>query len=171
MNLRIKNTSITLKALGWLQIIGGLLGFWVMARIMLYTDVLSGGALLVILIGLGLFSLSIYAGRYLLSKKDIGYGIIFSIVNQALQILHFSMFGNGFGYSSGMMGLIGIESGFKFNISAFASTFHMSYLLEEYTFMFKINLIPVFLIIVLVDIWRERQQPVESEELNQAVVS
>ncbi|WP_162428429.1 hypothetical protein [Pontibacter pudoricolor] len=166
MNLRIKNSQITLKVIGWIQIIGGILGFWVMSKIMLYTETVSGGILLVILVGLGLFSFSIYAGRHLLSEKEVTYGIILSIINQALQTVHFSMFGNGLSYSSGLVSLIGIENGFKFNFAIFSSVFNMSYLLESYDFMLKINLVAIFLILILVDIWRERKHGLENQVLD-----
>jgi hypothetical protein len=97
-----KKTKIKLKILAWYQIVGGILGillsFWLLA----HTDPISGLILILYLIAFGLYVFSIYCGRLLLIDK-YSTGLNLSIINQALQILSFSMFGYSFMYVSGMM--------------------------------------------------------------------
>jgi len=88
MKLRIKNTSITLKIIGWLQIIGGILGLGVMAYIMYQTGTITGIVLLLLLIGIGLFSFSIYSGQLIITELHKSRGIIYSIINQFLQLFN-----------------------------------------------------------------------------------
>src|SRR5258706_13508946 len=155
MRLRIKDTKLTLKIISWLQIVGGVTGIWLVAHLMLQTGTINGPLLLIFLIGLALFIYSIYSGKRLLTDVDKRSGIILSIINQAIQLFQWSMFGYGFSYSSGAEITLGIQGlTFKFNLAVIVSSFKMAINSED-EFFIKINLIAVFVIIVLVDIFRE----------------
>ncbi|HYG38633.1 MAG TPA: hypothetical protein VD908_08445 [Cytophagales bacterium] len=170
MRIRIKNTSLTLKIISWLQIIGGVTGIWLMAYLMLQTETITGPLLLIFLIGLGLFTYSIYSGGRLLKDSDKSTGIILSIINQIFQLFQWSMFGFGLSYSSGAELVLGIEGvSFNFNFAAVMSNFNMS-INNDNGFFIKINLLAVFIIIMLVDILAElkekKQEEIESQEIN-----
>ena len=77
MRLRIKNTNLTLKMIGWLQILGGIVGLGIMAYIMYETGTITGVILLLILIGIGLFSFSIYSGKRIVTELQSLKGIIY----------------------------------------------------------------------------------------------
>jgi len=47
MKLRIKSTNLTVKIIGWLQIIGGIAGIGLMAYLMLNTGEINGALLLI----------------------------------------------------------------------------------------------------------------------------
>jgi hypothetical protein len=169
MRLRIKSTTLTLQIISWLQIVGGVTGLGLVAYLMLQTGTINGGLLLIFLVGLALFSYSIYSGKRLLTDNDKRTGIILSIINQVMQIFQWTMFGYGLTYSSGAeiaLGIQGLE--FKFNFAALISSFNMSINTDD-EFFIKINLIAVLLIFVLVDILNEmkdtRGEEIETLEI------
>ena len=144
-----------MKIISWLQIIGGVTGIWLVAYLMLRTETINGPILLILLTGLGLFTYSIYSGKRLLTDEGKTAGIILSIINQAIQLLKWSMFGYGLSYSSGAEIVLGIQGLiFKFNLAVIASNFKMA-INSESEFFIKINVIAVFVLIVLIDIFKE----------------
>jgi hypothetical protein len=171
MTLRIKNTGLTIKIISWLQIIGGIAGLGLIAYLLLSTGTINGPVLLIFSTGIGLFSYSIYSGKSLLTDDNKKTGIILSIFNQAFQVIQWSMFGYAFVYSAGAELTIGLqETTFKFNITAFISSFQMS-IKTDPEFLFKINLLPILVIYVLVDIFNEltdnsdEEKEIQVEEL------
>lgn len=164
MRLRIKNTTLTLQIISWLQIIGGITGLGLMAYLMLQTGTINGAILLLFLIGIGLFSYSIYSGKKLLTDTEKATGIILSIINQIIQLFHWSMFGYGLSYSSGAEITIGIQAlTLKFNFSAIVSTFKMAIESND-EFFIKINIVAALLIFVLMDILKELKSRHEKQE-------
>src|SRR5688572_14400055 len=101
MRLRIKNTTLTLQIISWLQIVGGVSGLGLVAYLMLQTGTINGAILLIFVIGLGLFSFSIYSGKRLLTDETKRTAIILSIINQVVQLFQWSLFGFALSYSSG----------------------------------------------------------------------
>jgi hypothetical protein len=155
MELRIKNTLLTLQIIGWLQVIGGISGIGLVAYLMLQTDTINGPLLLIFLIGLTLFSYSIYSGKRLLNDESKVTATILSIINYVFQLCQWSLLGYGLSYSSGAEITLGIEGlAFKFNFSVIASNFKMLINSDD-EFLIKINLIAVLVIFVLVDILKE----------------
>jgi len=155
MQLRIKNTALTIIIIGWLQIIGGITGLGLMAYLMYNAGSLNGALLLLLLIGLSLFIFSIYSGKKLLTCQDKRPGIIFSMINQLLQVFQVSMFGFAFCYSSGIELATGFQGmDIKFNVAVVTSNFQMIIrsTTEGY---FKINIIPVIVLLTLYSIWLE----------------
>jgi hypothetical protein len=167
MKLRIKSTTLTLTLISWLQIVGGIAGFFLMASLMLGTATINGAVLLIILIGLALFLFSIYSGKRLLTDDNKISGVVLSIINQALQIFQWHMFGYGLSYSSGAEITLGFqEMTIKFNFAAIFSTFRMS-INSEGEFFLTANFIAIFITIVLADILKELkdQRAVKIENL------
>lgn len=164
MRLRIKNTAITLRVFSWLQVIGGITGLWLMTSLMLQTGPINGPILLIVLIGLALFSYSIYCGKRLLTDENKIPAVIHSTINQFLQLFQWSMFGYGLSYSSGAELTLGVQ-GFEvnFNFAVIVSTFKMAINSND-DFFIKINLISVLVIIVLVDMLNELRGTPENEK-------
>lgn len=157
MELRIKNTKITTKIIGWIQIIGGITGLGIMAFLMLKTGAINGALLLVFLIGISLFSLSIYSGRQLLNKENQKLGLWLSAVNFLLQLFSFSIKGYGLSYCSGLAINIGIEDSIlKLSANFIKSNFSMSINDQSVTFMITINLIALLALWVIADIYDEK---------------
>ena len=154
MKLRIINSSITLKTIGILQLLGGVAGLYIMANLMLRTEVISGPYLLVMLIGVGLFIYSIICGKKLLSNDSKQMAIVYSIINYFFQLIHWSFFGWGLTYVSGLSFAIGIkESALHFDF-ALASNFQIS-INSGSEILFKINLVALLVLIILFDVLLE----------------
>jgi hypothetical protein len=111
--------------------------------------------LLLLLIGLSLFIFSIYSGKKLLSSQDKRNGIIFSMINQLLQVFQLSMYGFAFCYSSGIELVIGFQGlNMKFNVAVVTSNFQMVIQSATEGF-FKVNLIAVIIFFTLYSILEE----------------
>jgi hypothetical protein len=157
MKLRIKNTDLTIKIISWLQIVGGITGIGLMVYLMVQTGAINGAMMFIFLFGLALFCYSIYAGKTLLTETNKLKGIILAIINQCLQVVHFSLFGYGLSYSSGAEVALGFQDGtFKVSASAITSSFKMALHTDDPSFV-KINVFAILIIIVLLDIEKELQ--------------
>lgn len=157
MNLRIKNTKITAKIIGWIQIIGGITGLGIMAYLLLNTGAINGALLLIFLIGICLFSFSIYSGRLLLNTDNQKFGLWLSAINFFLQLISFSIKGYGLCYCSGLAINIGIEGSIiKLSANFIKSNFSMSINDQSATFMITINLIALLALWVIADIYDEK---------------
>ncbi len=163
MRLRLKSTSLTMKIIGWFQIIGGVLGLGAVAYLMLNTGQVSGGVMLIFLIGISLFIFSIYAGRHLLIKDNPTFGLILSSINQGLQLFQWKILGWGMLYSSGTQFSVGLETKvdessrgllFNFNFKSIYSEFEFAIMSGD-NFRLRINLVALLILIVLVDILKE----------------
>jgi len=169
MNFFVKHATITLKIIGWIQIIGGITGLYLIAYLLLRTDAITGPVLLLFLIGLGLFIFSIYCGTKLLFSHSIQTGIILSLINQALQFLQWGMFGYELVYSSGMELVIGLKGlSLSGNFAVVTSNFAME-INSTGTFLLKINLIAVFIFIVLITIYRNLKASPQPDETSNIV--
>jgi hypothetical protein len=176
MKLRIKNTTLTIKIISWLQIGGGITGLLMMAYLMLQTGTINGGMLFILLTGIGLFWYSIYSGKRLLTDIEKATALILSIVNYSIQVVQWSISGYGISYNSGIEATLGIEGMMiKFNFAVFFTTFKMFISSADESFI-KINFVAILIIIVLVDIIKElknkseeqeiTEQPLQTEEVN-----
>jgi hypothetical protein len=149
-----KNLNLLIKIIGWMQIVGGVVGLGLMASIMVKTETISGIILFLFLTGLSLFIFSIYCGTTLLSKNTVYKGLILSLFNQALQFVQWCLFGYGLSYSAPLQFLIGIKGSLSFDFNmAIASTFNMSFNTSDDYFL-KINLIAILVFIILLKIYR-----------------
>lgn len=148
MRFWITNTGLTVKVISWIQIIGGIIGLGLIAKVLLNTETINGVMLLIFLTGLSLFIFSIYARTQLLSRDNKKLGITLSILNQVLQLIQWNILGYGLSYSSGAEVLIGFY-GVSLNFSAsLLSSFDMSINSDGDSFI-RLNIIPIIVIIIL----------------------
>ncbi|MEP6465269.1 MAG: hypothetical protein ABJB05_03145 [Parafilimonas sp.] len=155
MKLRIRNTRLTLQVIGWLQMIGGIFGLFLMAYLMLKTGAINGGVLLIFCMGIFLFSYSIYCGKRLIWDKQKETGIICSVINYFLQLFQWIVVGCGITYSSGAAITIGIsKTVLNFTAGAVFTNFSMSINSDD-DFFIKLNLFALLIIIVLFDMLKE----------------
>jgi hypothetical protein len=151
----------TLNALGIYQIIGGVLGlafsYWIVN--VSFSIIL----LLDLFFALGLYGFSIYCGILLIRKHKSG--LIFSKINQLLQVIQLAMFGYGFTYISGVSFSLGLDItdglvlGFNFGLSNWKVTVNS----ELDILMVRLNLIALFLI-VAIDKWQKKLNALKMEE-------
>lgn len=156
MKLRIKTTELTLNLISYLQIIGGVTGLLLICYLLIQTDKVNGPVLLIFLTGLSLFIFSIYCGRVMRFNKNKQYGVIMSLINQIIQLFQWGGLGYAFGYSSGVEFLIGLKTplSIDFHVGVIVSSFSMT-IESNSRFFLDVNLISLFLIIVLIDIYKE----------------
>lgn len=154
MKLRIKNTALTIKILGWMQIIGGVFGIGVVSYILIRLNELNGTLLFIILTGYSLFAFAITAGTKLLTKDGFKLGMVLSIINYSLQVFQLKMFGYGLTFTTGSAFSIGYEKSIKFNFEIISSQFSMA-INSDPEFIYMINLVAILVIYVLLDIWNE----------------
>lgn len=160
MRLIIENSTRILKLISYLQIIGGITGLVLIGNLLLQTGALNGPLLLIFLTGIGLFLFSIYCGKVLLGL-DKKKGIIYSLINQGLQLFQWSAFGYGMSYSSGARACVEIKGlSITFDFAIVVSSFDM-YINSGQEFYVKVNIIALFVIIVLYYIWRNYPHSVE----------
>lgn len=154
MRLITENSTRILKLISYLQIIGGITGLVLIGNLLLQTGTLNGPLLLIFLTGIGLFLFSISCGKVLLGP-DKKKGIIYSLINQGIQLFQWSAFGYGMSYSSGARACVGIKGlSIIFDFAVIVSSFDM-YINSGEEFYVKINIIALFVIIVLYYVWRE----------------
>lgn len=156
MKLRIKSTHTTLLVLGIYQIFGALLGYYIIASLLLRTETINGVLLLILLIALALYSLSMKAGS-LLIRKEYKRGLILSLCNQLFQIISFGIGGYTYSFLSGGKLAVGcnLTNGFNMKLDfGLTSTFNMALNTGEEYFFF-INMLAVFLTYIISDIYDE----------------
>ncbi len=143
-----KNTDIQIKILAYYQIIGGVIGIGLVVWLALQTVNILVLKVLLLGVGLGLYSFSIYCGYHLLSYTN-KESFRLSAINQALQILSFSLLGYSFKYIAGIEFIIGMnltsETLFTFNFAFFFSEFQISFTGDEDVAKMGINLIPMLI--------------------------
>ncbi|WP_133272737.1 hypothetical protein [Hymenobacter radiodurans] len=145
----MSSTIINYKTLAWYQIAGGVIGIfaWIMALIS--TESISGIVLFMLIIMISLYIFSIYAGQTLLSNHSKGLKL--SLLNQALQIIHFAAAGYAFKYISGIGFTIGIDLTkdvlFKFNFELSSMILNINY--EKYTATLSFNVIAIYLLLYI----------------------
>lgn len=156
-NLIMKKYNLILKIISWLQIVGGVLGLFLMAEMLINTGNINGALFLIFTFGLSLFIFSMRAGMELLHNKK--YGALLTIINQCLQIVHWHMLGYGLSYSSAFEFVIGIKDGGpNFNIGLIKSNFAM-FIRSDGAFTLQLNLVAIaMLAIVLICIYNQRVQ-------------
>jgi hypothetical protein len=155
MKLRIRDTSLTTRTLGWIQIIGGIYGVGVVSWLTINLGEVNGAILFIVLTGYSLFAFSITSGIRLLIKRTLKLGLILSIINHSLQIFQFKLLGYALTFTSGTAFAIGFNEGFEFNFAIISSEFNMAINTDDTEFIFMVNILAIFIIAVLLDIWNE----------------
>jgi hypothetical protein len=160
MKLRIKDTRTTLLIIGIYQIVGSVLGFALIASILMRTGDINGPVLLIFIIALALYSLSLNSGILIIQTKSEKKGIIFSMINQIVQFISFAVAGNKYDLVSGIRGGIGIDVtngfNFKFNVGL-TSTFNFSINTSDKEYFIYVNVFAIFIFLILSDILKEKK--------------
>ncbi len=144
-----QNPEQQLKALAIYQIAGGILGLGLTVVIISRLGTITGIILLILLFAIALYSFSIFCGVILSKNKKSA--LTYSLINQFLQLINFSIAGYGFQYIAGVYLSIGLDLTksiiFQFNlgISAWRITIN-----EDATTSFvNFNFVALFLIIFI----------------------
>jgi hypothetical protein len=159
-----RDTSSKLKALAIYQIAGGVIGVGLTVWIILRTPTFSALLLLLLVVILGLYVHSIYCGTLLLDKKTVGLN--HSLVNQALQLVSFSILGFTFQYMSGLFLTTGIDltNSFEILFNAGISSWKIVLRDSEQPLILNFNFIALFLIIFIIRLKNKiQQEQVESQ--------
>lgn len=136
-----------LTILGYYQLVGGIVGVIITSLVIINQPIINTSFIALILLGLGFMLYSVYCG-FLLIKKDYNKGVNLSIINQALQVIGFSVLGFGFVYSSGFVFAVGLDFtndliiDFNFNIPNWAINNKGN---KDLTFI-SINIIAIFIL-------------------------
>ncbi len=151
-----------MKALGWYQICGGVLGIIFFCYSLYYEGMLTGANLLIYIFILALLSFSIYCGILLINKNSKGF--FFSELNQACQVLQIGVWKISYLYFSGIAAIIGFGWGDKFTPDAYLSLTSASIQItaeETPVLIIGINLVPIIIIYWISKIKNEIQERVD----------
>jgi hypothetical protein len=140
---RLSRMNTIFKALGWYQIIGGIIGFGMLAWASTMANGWNNSLLLLLLFIALLYGFSIYCGAVLL--KNPVKGLSRSFVNQLLQTVQFGLMGYVFKFISGIaisvkwMPVMSVHFGLE------ASSFVIQFNSDEMHAFIGVNLVAVFL--------------------------
>ncbi|WP_345331280.1 hypothetical protein [Mucilaginibacter defluvii] len=158
----MKKYNLILKIISWLQIVGGITGLLMLAYLLSGTGAINGPILLIFTTGLSLFIFSIVSGAKLLHGAK--YGVLFTIINQILQLVHWKMLGYGFAYSSGVQLALGFNEGsLKFNLGLIQSNFSMAIKSNE-GFTFQLNIAALIVLVLVIECVRRQKNQQQKEE-------
>ena len=142
----MSSATINPKLLAWYQITGGIIGICVWVISLIQTESISGIILFMLLAMISLYIFSIQAGRTLL--QDRKKGLKLSLINQALQTIHFAVAGYSLQFVSGVGVTIGLDltkdPSLKFNF--LISTLVLSINYEKHIATLTFNIIAIYLI-------------------------
>ncbi|MFB6320839.1 hypothetical protein [Saccharicrinis sp. FJH54] len=157
MKLRIKSTKTTITILGIYQIVASLMGFSLVAYLLIRTNEINGPILFIFFISIGLYGLA-YKSGILLLRKNYNRGLIYSMISQITQIIAVAFGGNKYAFSSG----IKISSGFNFTKGftlnfdfGFRSEFNISINTSDREYFLYINFAAIFLLYLFYNIYKE----------------
>lgn len=144
-----EKTKIQIKGLAYYQIIGGIIGIGFVIWFVSQTTFFSVLKILLLGVGVGLYSFSIYCGYQLLNSTN-KESFRLSAINQALQILSFTLLGFSYKYIAGVEFIIGMnltsETLFTFNFAFFSSEFQISVGDEDKDIAkMGINIVPILI--------------------------
>ena len=150
-NTNIKQKRKILRIIGIYEIIGGSVGIGLILWGGFLTDKLSFIAILLILMIIGFYTFSIYAGAKLFWHHE--KMIVFSKIVQYIQIPSIAVSGFAFTMFAGVSFIIGVdytnELLFKFNFALLPSNSEIRINRHSSEIFGYINLIPVFIIYIL----------------------
>jgi hypothetical protein len=157
MKYRIKNTWTTVLVIAFYQILGGVTGLGLTVWLLLKTQTINGAMLLIFLTAIGLYSFSINSGITLI-QKDYRKGLIFSIVNQIIQVVAIGSGNYSFQYFSGSKAAFGFDftNGFttKFQFGLL-SEFNFGINQSDKEYFLYINIMAIVLLYILFDLYKE----------------
>ena len=142
-----KDMDSKLKILGYYQIIGGVCGIGLTTWVIMTLNSTELLLLILMLMPLALYIFSVYCGVLLL-KRNIE-GLKYSLINQYLQLLNFSMLGITYQYTSGIFISAGIDLTevlrFNFNAGLLAWKVAIS-TADAHKFIVNFNFVALFLV-------------------------
>jgi hypothetical protein len=140
----------TIKKIKWLsfyQIAGGLIGVGLVIWLIAQQESLSGIMLIILGLVMGLYAFSAYCG-WLLRKGETDRGLKLSTINQAVQVLSFTVLGITYKFAAGVMLVISfkysqsVNLGLKFEFS----TFQINVLPSDGYVMVSVNIFAIWLL-------------------------
>ena len=162
----MQKTESRIKIIGIYQIIGGLIGLVGTLSLLAKFGVSNGTTFKMFLLFLSLYSFSIFCG-FLLLKKQYEKGLNYSILNQLIQVLSFTLLGFAFKFYSGIFLCVGLnlttDTIFTYNIGITTWNFKLNS--ESGITEFSINLIALVLISVIFNL-KEKVENKKSELIN-----
>ncbi len=160
----MKINLVLIRLIGVIQILGGLLGltltfrqgFGFVFNYFIYFIIITFA-----------FSFGIYCGVILLTK-NISRGINLSIINQFLQVVQFSILGNGIEYVAGIYFAIGFSDTPSFNLqykfSTYKSSCFLSFMTGDEEIKVMINLIAILFIVYLYKVYSKFEKDLTVKE-------
>ena len=144
-----KNILIQLKGLGIYEIVGGVIGIGLTIYLIATQLSVPGLLFLIFLFSLLLYCYSIYCGIVLLKNKS--NALNYSLVNQYLQLINFSILGYAFQYISGIYLSVGIDltSSEYLKINFGVSAWQININRDKDIILVNLNFVALFLIIFI----------------------
>lgn len=147
----------TLELIGLYEIIGGSIGLGLILYGTIELNKITILTILFWLIVVSFYFFTIYAGVKLFKNHE--KEILLSEIVQYLQIISFGIFGYFLTFSAGITFYLGIDYTndlkFKFLLDIIHCKSGIEYLIDQITFYFYINIIPI-LVLILLDRTRNR---------------
>ncbi|MEK8181250.1 hypothetical protein WMW71_12960 [Flavobacterium buctense] len=142
----MEKTETKIKILAIYQLLGGLTGFIGTFYLMLKVSSVNS----VILLFLGLYGFSIFCG-YLLLKKSYIKGLNFSVINQLIQVLSFTICGFAYKFYSGLFLCLGLNltTDTLITYNAGISTWNFKLNSESLNTELSVNIVALILINVI----------------------
>lgn len=140
---RLSRMNRIFKALGWYQVIGGIMGCVTAAWVANFTYQISVSQLLLLLLIALLYGFSIYCGAVLL--KNPIRGLSLSFVNQLLQTVQFGFMGYVFKFISGISISVNWQPVMSLHFGLEPPTFAILFNSDEMYAFIGVNLVAVFL--------------------------
>lgn len=147
---RLKKNRNILKGIGILEIVGGTTGLGLIIWLMLRGTETNTFVLLILLVAIGFYVYSIYAGLRLFKKRE--NGILHSRILQYLQILAISIGGFTYLMTSGGYFFLGynLTSGsINFSFALISSKFQLNILSQGESQFISINIMSIIIILLL----------------------
>ena len=156
MKYSIKDVNSNIKIIGLYQIIGGILGVGLTARIMLHTSDIGGALMMIFLAALFLFYHTIKAGIVILQKSRRKEGVLYSMIMQGFQIIGIGIGKYSYEFFSGAKLTIGFSSGegSLIEFGAALSGFNFSINSGEPEYFLYFNILAIVILYVLTRIYR-----------------
>ena len=144
-----KRIETRIRALGIYQIAGGGTGIFLNIKFLITNTEVPDLLILLFLISTCLYCYSILAGIFILTKKD--NELRYSLINQYLQLVSFSILGYSFTYASGIYLFCGIDFTdlINFKFTAGVSSWYISFNIVSKHMEINLNLVAIFLIIFI----------------------
>ena len=159
------NTKI--KALAVYQIAGGIFGIYLTLKLISGLSQIPTLLLSFFFIALSLYCYSIICGVLIFAKKD--NQLSFSLINQYLQLISFSLFGYAFEYVSGIYLYVGTNftDEIIFNTKIGIATWRLMYNGDNNLMEINLNLVALFVIILMNKMRKKMNDTIVNNTLEQ----